>query len=217
MAHLKNERHVQQDLDPLRRWSAVGDRPERVRNAVCHLSGQEKRSGSCRLKCRAVSPRQVRERDKRIAELESQLDALKVIDQDMEQRRKSSRSPATLTPATTGPFPYPTFRVLPRYQELDVRIHAWANGRGTPCVMPDTRAAFTPEICLSDFIQGDGRNPILLGAVSYEPIGGQLQLKGMIARRGACVGSPTLVRRRHGHPSSTSAWDVSGDGLNLES
>ncbi len=62
--------------------------------------------------------------------------------------------------------------------------------------MPDTRAAFTPEICLSDFIQGDGRNPILLGAVSYEPIVGALQLKGMIARRGACVGSPTLVRRQ---------------------
>jgi hypothetical protein len=42
--------------------------------------------------------RQVRERDKRIVELESQLDALKVIDQDMEKRRKSIRSPATLTP-----------------------------------------------------------------------------------------------------------------------
>ena len=49
--------------------------------------------------------RQVRERDKRIAELEAQLDALKVIDQDMEQRRKSSRSPATLTPAATDQFP----------------------------------------------------------------------------------------------------------------
>jgi TolA-binding protein len=42
--------------------------------------------------------RQVRERDKRIAELESQLDALKVIDQDVEKRRKSSRPPATVTP-----------------------------------------------------------------------------------------------------------------------
>ena len=42
--------------------------------------------------------RQVRERDKRIAELEAQLDTLKVIDQDMEKRRKSSRPPATLTP-----------------------------------------------------------------------------------------------------------------------
>jgi hypothetical protein len=42
--------------------------------------------------------RQIREREKRIAELESQLDALKVIDQDMEQRRQPSRPPATLTP-----------------------------------------------------------------------------------------------------------------------
>jgi hypothetical protein len=49
--------------------------------------------------------RQVRERDKRIAELESQLDTLKAIDQDMEQRRKSSRSPATLTPSATDQFP----------------------------------------------------------------------------------------------------------------
>ncbi len=42
--------------------------------------------------------RQIREREKRIAELESQLDALKVIDQDMDKLRKSSRPPATLTP-----------------------------------------------------------------------------------------------------------------------
>ena len=42
--------------------------------------------------------RQIRARDKRIAELTSQMEALKVIDQDMKNRRKSSRSPATLTP-----------------------------------------------------------------------------------------------------------------------
>ncbi|MCI0426926.1 MAG: hypothetical protein L0Z46_02775 [Nitrospiraceae bacterium] len=42
--------------------------------------------------------RQVREREKRIVELEAQLDALKLIDQDMEKLRKSSRPPATLTP-----------------------------------------------------------------------------------------------------------------------
>ncbi len=42
--------------------------------------------------------RQLQEREKRIAELEAQLDALKVIDQDMEKLRKPSRSPATLTP-----------------------------------------------------------------------------------------------------------------------
>lgn len=42
--------------------------------------------------------RQVRDRDKRIAELEAQLDALKLIDQDMEKRRQFNRPPATLTP-----------------------------------------------------------------------------------------------------------------------
>ena len=43
--------------------------------------------------------RQIGERDKRIAELTSQLDVLKVIDQDMGERRKSIRPPATLTPS----------------------------------------------------------------------------------------------------------------------
>jgi TolA-binding protein len=42
--------------------------------------------------------RQIRDREKRIAELEAQLNALKMIDQDMEKRRQSSRPPATLTP-----------------------------------------------------------------------------------------------------------------------
>jgi len=42
--------------------------------------------------------RQIREREKRIAELEAQLDALKVIDQDMVKRRQSGRPPVTLTP-----------------------------------------------------------------------------------------------------------------------
>jgi hypothetical protein len=42
--------------------------------------------------------RQIREREKRIAELEAQLEALKLIDQDMEKRRQFSRPPATLTP-----------------------------------------------------------------------------------------------------------------------
>jgi hypothetical protein len=42
--------------------------------------------------------RQIRDREKRIAELEAQLDALKLIDQDVEKRRQSSRPPATLTP-----------------------------------------------------------------------------------------------------------------------
>lgn len=43
--------------------------------------------------------RQIKERDKYIAELESRLDALKVIDQDIERRRNFSRPPATVTPS----------------------------------------------------------------------------------------------------------------------
>ncbi|MGQ0695454.1 MAG: hypothetical protein ACT4OL_07750 [Nitrospiraceae bacterium] len=42
--------------------------------------------------------RQIIEQEKRIAELESQLDTLKVIDQDVAKRRRPSRPPATLTP-----------------------------------------------------------------------------------------------------------------------
>lgn len=42
--------------------------------------------------------RQLRERDKRIEELESQLNVLKLIDQDVEKRKKPSRPPVTLTP-----------------------------------------------------------------------------------------------------------------------
>ena len=42
--------------------------------------------------------RQIQERDKRIEELESQLDALKVIDQDHEKQRKPPRPPTTIEP-----------------------------------------------------------------------------------------------------------------------
>lgn len=42
--------------------------------------------------------KQLRERNKRIEELESQLDALKVIDQDFDKRKKALSPPATLTP-----------------------------------------------------------------------------------------------------------------------
>ena len=42
--------------------------------------------------------RQIQERDKRIEELESQLDALKVIDQDHEKQRKPLRAPMTIEP-----------------------------------------------------------------------------------------------------------------------
>lgn len=40
--------------------------------------------------------RQLRERDKRIEELESQLEALKLIDQEHEKQRKPIRPPTTL-------------------------------------------------------------------------------------------------------------------------
>lgn len=43
--------------------------------------------------------RQVRERDKRIEELESQLEDLKLIDQEHEKQRKPIRPPATLESA----------------------------------------------------------------------------------------------------------------------
>ena len=42
--------------------------------------------------------RQLRERDKRIEELESQLNVLKLIDKDAEKWKKPSRPPVTLTP-----------------------------------------------------------------------------------------------------------------------
>lgn len=42
--------------------------------------------------------KQLRERDKRIEELEFQLETLKLIDQDFDKRKKPIRPPATLTP-----------------------------------------------------------------------------------------------------------------------
>jgi hypothetical protein len=43
--------------------------------------------------------KQLRERDKRIEELEFQLEAFKVIDQDFDKRKKPLRPPATLAPS----------------------------------------------------------------------------------------------------------------------
>ena len=43
--------------------------------------------------------KQLREREKRIDELESQLDLLKMIDQDIHVRKKPAHMPATLTPS----------------------------------------------------------------------------------------------------------------------
>ena len=48
--------------------------------------------------------RQLTERDQRIAELESRLETLKMIDQDIEKRRNFSRPPATVPP---GESPIP--------------------------------------------------------------------------------------------------------------
>ncbi|HEY5627057.1 MAG TPA: hypothetical protein VIR79_03885 [Nitrospira sp.] len=42
--------------------------------------------------------RQIRERDKRIEDLEFQLKALKLIEQDFEKQRSPIRPPVTLTP-----------------------------------------------------------------------------------------------------------------------
>jgi predicted RNase H-like nuclease (RuvC/YqgF family) len=42
--------------------------------------------------------KQLREKDKRIVELESQLEALKQIDQDYERQKKPLQSPAMRTP-----------------------------------------------------------------------------------------------------------------------
>lgn len=64
------------------------------------VSSADKKSDRAVIDSRVVQSlqRQIREREKRIAELEAQLDALKVIDQDLEKRRQSSRPPAALTP-----------------------------------------------------------------------------------------------------------------------
>ena len=43
--------------------------------------------------------KQLREREKRIDELQSQLNILKMIDQDAEVRRRPARNPATLMPS----------------------------------------------------------------------------------------------------------------------
>lgn len=75
--------------------SACGTAPATPQAApVVHRSSQVAEESS------AVQSlqRQLREREKRIDELESQLNILKMIDQDVELRRKPSRPPATLTP-----------------------------------------------------------------------------------------------------------------------
>lgn len=51
----------------------------------------------CSIKVQSLE-RQVRERDKRIEELESKLEALKVIDQDYEKQTQPLQLPPTLAP-----------------------------------------------------------------------------------------------------------------------
>lgn len=67
---------------------------------ILPVSSADKKSDRAAVDASAVQSlqRQIRDREKRIAELEAQLDALKVIDQDIEKRRQFGRPPATLTP-----------------------------------------------------------------------------------------------------------------------
>jgi septal ring factor EnvC (AmiA/AmiB activator) len=67
---------------------------------ILPVSSADKKSDRAAVDASVVQSlqRQIKDREKRIAELEAQLDALKVIDQDMEKRRQFSRPPATLTP-----------------------------------------------------------------------------------------------------------------------
>jgi len=70
----------------------VWNTPPLILATLC-LGGNQKRSACCGPTCSAGAPETIGERDKRIAELEAQLDTLKVIDQDVEQRRQSSQPP----------------------------------------------------------------------------------------------------------------------------
>jgi hypothetical protein len=64
------------------------------------VSSPDKKSGRTAVDASVVQSlqRQIKDREKRIAELEAQLDALKVIDQSTEKLRKPIRPPATLPP-----------------------------------------------------------------------------------------------------------------------
>ena len=83
-------------MDRCSEW--VRDTPSLIPTAVCSSGAH---GGSYAGDAGVVQSlqRQIKEREQRIAELESQLDVLKAIDQDMEKRRKPSWPPATLMPA----------------------------------------------------------------------------------------------------------------------
>jgi peptidoglycan hydrolase CwlO-like protein len=62
-------------------------------------TGEHKRDTAVEMSSKVQAlQKQLQERDKRIEELESQLEALKVIDQDHEKQRKPLRTPTTIEP-----------------------------------------------------------------------------------------------------------------------
>lgn len=67
---------------------------------VSKPSSNTKESISEQSRALQVLQKQIRERDRRIAILRSQLEALKVIDHDHEERTRAPRIPATLLPMT---------------------------------------------------------------------------------------------------------------------
>lgn len=73
--------------------SACGTSPTAAPTATHHTASTPSESGIVK-----SLQKQIRERDKRIEELESQLEALKVIDQDVDKRKKPLRPPATVIP-----------------------------------------------------------------------------------------------------------------------
>jgi hypothetical protein len=98
MTHLNYERCAENGLEQRGIWSTLGRRPSAC--GTLPATSQENKRDPAGVDSGVVQSlqRQIREREKRIVELESQLDALKVIDLDMEKQRKSNRPPATLTP-----------------------------------------------------------------------------------------------------------------------
>ena len=67
-------------------------KPEKLPNAQGAMAEQSR--------ALRMLQKQIRERDRRIAILQSQLEALKVIDRDHEERKRTLKMPATLLPMT---------------------------------------------------------------------------------------------------------------------
>jgi hypothetical protein len=80
--------------------SACGTVPATVPPAVPPAKVQHKSDPPPDMSGKVQSlEKQIQERDKRIQDLEAQLDALKLIDQEHEKQRKPLRPPTTLEPA----------------------------------------------------------------------------------------------------------------------